>query len=69
MTDSKQAAAEAAQAALEVQRILELFSPNASNVRIKTVNQNPREIQIIDYRAELSDGSSVYAPHITIRLG
>jgi hypothetical protein len=69
MTDPQQAAAQGAQAAQEVQRILELFIPNASNIQIKNVNQTPRQIEITDFRADLPDGSSVYAPHLTIRRG
>jgi hypothetical protein len=67
MNDPQQAAAEGALATEKLQRALTLFAPNATNVQIKTVRQNPHEIQIIDYRADLPDGSSVYAPHITIQ--
>jgi len=69
MTDPQRAAAQGAQEAQEVQRILELFMPNASNIQIKNVNQTPRQIEITDFRADLPDGSSVYAPHLTIRRG
>jgi hypothetical protein len=69
MTDPQQAAAQGAQAAQKLQRVLALFSPNATNVQIKTVNQTPRQIEITDFRADLPDGSSVHAPHLTIQLG
>jgi hypothetical protein len=67
MTNPQQAAAQGAQEAQRLQRVLALFAPNATNVVIKTVHQYPHEIQIVDYRADLPDGSSVYAPHITFR--
>lgn len=51
-------------AAEEVLRRLELFAPSATNVQIQTVNQNPRRTEIIDYRADLPDGSAVYVPRI-----
>lgn len=63
------AAAQGAMAAEELQRLLALWAPNATNVQIKTVNHTPRQIEIIEYRADLPDGSTVYAPHIIIRRG
>jgi hypothetical protein len=69
MTDANDAAAQALQATEKLQQVLALFAPNVTNVQIKTVNQHPHEIQLIDYRATLSDGSAVYAPRITFRLG
>ncbi|PXX11385.1 hypothetical protein [Mycolicibacterium moriokaense] len=67
MTDPEQAAAEGALATEKLRRVLELFAPNATNVQIKTVHHHPGEIQIVDYRADLPNGSSVYAPYITFR--
>ena len=67
MTDPQQAAAQGGQAAEKLQRLLTLFAPNATNVQVKTVHHHPREIQIVDYRADLPDGSSVYAPYITFQ--
>jgi hypothetical protein len=69
MTDPEQAAAQGGQDAERLQRALALFAPNATNVQIKTVHDHPGEIQIVDYRADLPDGSSVYAPYITFRRG
>jgi hypothetical protein len=69
MTDPEQAAARAAQATERLHRVLTLFAPNATNVEIKNVNQTPRQIEITNYRADLPDGSTVYAPHLTIQLG
>lgn len=67
VTDPQQAAA-GVQAAERLHGLLTLFAPNATNVRIKHVHDSPHEIRIVDYRADLPDGSSVYAPHITIQL-
>jgi hypothetical protein len=67
MADWEQAAAQGAKEAEKLQRILALFAPNATNVRIKTVIQNPRHIEITDYQADLPDGSTVYAPQLTFR--
>jgi hypothetical protein len=69
MTDPQQAAAQGAQAAAKLQRVLARFAPNATNIQIGTVNQTPRQIQITDFRADLPDGSSVHAPYLSINLG
>jgi hypothetical protein len=50
MTDPQQAAAQGVQAAEKLHRVLTFFAPNAANVRIKHVDQNPHEIQIVDSR-------------------
>jgi hypothetical protein len=68
MTGPHEAAA-AVKAAEELQRVLALWAPNATNVQIKTVNHNPHQIEIIEYQADLPDGSTVCAPHIIIRRG
>ena len=70
MTDPHEAAAaQGVKAAEELRRVLALWAPNATNVQIKTVNHNPRQIEIIEYQPDLPDGSTVYAPHIIIRRG
>lgn len=69
MTNPHEAAAQGGEQALLLQRLIALFWPNATDVQIKAVNQSGSEIQITDYQATLPDGSTVYAPHITIRRG
>jgi hypothetical protein len=69
VTSSDDAAPLADQQTLLLQRLLDLFWPNATNVRVETVVQTPSQIQIAEYQADLPDGSTVYAPSIFINRG
>jgi hypothetical protein len=66
MTDPHEVAAKAVE---DVMRAIDRYAPGASNVEIKTVNVRGSEIELIDFQADLPDGSHVRVPRVVINLG
>lgn len=67
MTDHEHAAEQQGiQAAEEIRDVLAGLYPDATNVQVKTVNAYPDHFEILDYRADLLDGTSVHRSRIVI---
>jgi hypothetical protein len=53
-----------------VTRALDIVAPNATNVKIQTVNYNTdtRKVEFINFYAELPDGTTMRRSSITVQL-